>query len=54
MGVVKRINVRATEIATYDNLSVIVPNADLISGQVVNWMHGSYSARLVGDGRHRL
>jgi small-conductance mechanosensitive channel len=25
---------------------VIVPNADLISGQVVNWMHGSYSARL--------
>ena len=46
MGVVKRINVRATEIATYDNLSVIVPNADLISGQVVNWMHGSYSARL--------
>ncbi|MGN6410371.1 MAG: DUF3772 domain-containing protein [Nitrobacter sp.] len=46
MGVVKRINVRATEIATYDNVSVIVPNADLISGQVVNWMHGSYSARL--------
>jgi small-conductance mechanosensitive channel len=46
MGVVKRINVRATEIATYDNLSVIVPNAELISGQVVNWMHGSYSARL--------
>ncbi|MFX9112543.1 mechanosensitive ion channel domain-containing protein, partial [Acinetobacter baumannii] len=25
MGVVKRINVRATEIATYDNVSVIVP-----------------------------
>jgi potassium efflux system protein len=46
MGVVKRINVRATEIATYDNVSVIVPNADLISGQVVNWMHGSYMARL--------
>jgi potassium-dependent mechanosensitive channel len=46
MGVVKRINVRATEIVTYDNLSVIVPNAELISGQVVNWMHGSFSARL--------
>lgn len=46
MGVVRRINVRATEIVTYDNLSVIVPNADLISGQVVNWMHGSFSARL--------
>lgn len=46
MGVVKRINVRATEIATYDNVSVIVPNAELISGQVVNWMHGSYMARL--------
>jgi len=46
MGVVKRINVRATEIVTYDNVSVIVPNADLISGQVVNWMHGSFMARL--------
>lgn len=46
MGVVKNINVRATEIQTYDNISVIVPNADLISGQVVNWMHGSYTARL--------
>lgn len=46
MGVVKRINVRSTEIVTYDNLSVIVPNADLISGQVVNWMHGSFTARL--------
>lgn len=46
MGVVKNINVRSTEIETYDNISVIVPNADLISGQVVNWMHGSYRARL--------
>ncbi|HEU5018392.1 MAG TPA: DUF3772 domain-containing protein [Pseudolabrys sp.] len=46
MGVVQRINVRATEILTYDNVSVIVPNADLISGQVINWMHGSSSARL--------
>ncbi len=46
MGVVKRINVRSTEIVTYDNLSVIVPNAELISGQVVNWMHGSFTARL--------
>lgn len=46
MGVVKRINVRATEIVTYDNLSVIVPNSELISGQVVNWMHDSFSARL--------
>jgi len=46
MGVVKRINVRATEIVTYDNVSVIVPNGDLISGQVVNWMHDSFTARL--------
>lgn len=46
LGVVRRINVRATEIVTYDDISVIVPNSELISGQVVNWMHNSFAARL--------
>jgi len=34
---VKEINVRSTIVQTYDNASLIIPNADLISSQVTNW-----------------
>ncbi len=36
-GFVRRINVRATELQTFDSATVIVPNSNLISGTVVNW-----------------
>lgn len=39
-GLVKRINVRATEIETFDSCSIIVPNLMLITGVVKNWTHG--------------
>ncbi len=45
-GYVKKIAVRSTEIETFDRASVIVPNADLISQSVVNWVHSSKSARI--------
>ncbi|WP_170984610.1 mechanosensitive ion channel domain-containing protein [Rhodoligotrophos defluvii] len=38
-GIVKRINVRSTEIETVDKASVIVPNSSLISETVQNWTH---------------
>jgi potassium-dependent mechanosensitive channel len=38
-GIVKKINVRSTEIETFDNCTIIVPNSNLISEAVRNWTH---------------
>lgn len=46
-GIVKRINVRSTQIETFDRASLIVPNAQFISGNVKNWMHNDRTARIV-------
>ena len=45
-GTVKRINVRATEIETFDRASVFVPNSQLISEAVTNWTHADKLGRL--------
>ncbi len=50
-GVVKRINVRATEIIDQNRASVLVPNADFLGGAVTNWTHKDQSARLHLDFR---
>lgn len=36
-GEVRKIHIRATELETFDRVSVIVPNSELISGAVHNW-----------------
>lgn len=37
-GFVRSIRIRATEIETMDNQNVLVPNSELISGRVTNWV----------------
>ncbi len=46
-GYVRRINVRATEIETFDRAAVIVPNSNLISGVVKNWVHNNRIGRII-------
>lgn len=45
-GYVRRISIRSTEIETLDRRSVIVPNSELISGRVINWMRNDSYGRV--------
>jgi potassium efflux system protein len=46
-GYVQRINVRATEIETFDRSTVIVPNSNLISGVVKNRVRSDRTGRVI-------
>jgi len=46
-GTVQKINVRSTEIKTFDKASYIVPNSELISGAVMNMTHGDLMGRVI-------
>ena len=45
-GYIKRINVRATELETFQRASVIIPNSELVSTSVMNWTHKNKLGRV--------
>ncbi len=44
-GIVRSISVRATEVETFRRASLIIPNSEFISKQVMNWTHRSKQGR---------
>lgn len=44
-GDVIKISSRATTVNTNDNISIIIPNADVINKQVINWSHNDRNIR---------
>jgi len=46
-GYVKDIHIRSTKIQTFDRSDVIVPNSELISNQVTNWVLSTRSGRAI-------
>jgi potassium efflux system protein len=44
---IKKIGLRATTVQTFDQADVIIPNADLVSTQVVNWTLSNRRVRLI-------
>ena len=46
-GFVRRINVRSTEIETFDRATVIMPNSNIVSGVVKNWVRSDRVGRVV-------
>ena len=48
-GIVRRINVRSTEIETFDSCSIILPNSALVTEPVKNWTHNDDMGRFSID-----
>ncbi|MEE4311783.1 MAG: mechanosensitive ion channel domain-containing protein, partial [candidate division KSB1 bacterium] len=45
-GDVVEINIRSTTVRSLNHISIIVPNSEFISAQVINWSHGDRKVRI--------
>ena len=45
-GEVKELGLRATIIQTFDNAEIVIPNSDLVTGQVTNWTLANRKVRV--------
>lgn len=45
-GDIEEINIRSTKVKTLDNISIIVPNSEFVSKDVINFSHGDPTYRL--------
>lgn len=48
-GDIQEINIRSTKVRTLNNISIIVPNSEFVSKDVVNYSHGDPTYRLAID-----
>ncbi len=48
-GDIEEINIRATKVKTLENISIIVPNSDFVSKDVINYSHGDPTFKLTVD-----
>lgn len=44
-GVVRKVNIRATTVETFDSAVIFVPNSDLVSNRITNWTRNSLRVR---------
>ncbi len=45
-GTIRKIALRSTVIVTNDEISIIVPNSNLVNNRIVNWSHGNPNSRI--------
>ncbi len=46
LGTVNAINLRATEVNTWENVDIIIPNSAFVEQNVINWSHGEDNIRI--------
>ena len=46
LGVVEEVGIRATRMRTSDDVEYLIPNAEFVSGKIINWTRSSPHARL--------